>query len=69
MTLEPSNFKFLNNSVLVSHDYSSSDLFAFKHVPTALHLMHPSIVRAELKRRECNAMGHAFVCIRRPFEF
>jgi len=27
------------------------------------------IVRAELKRRECNAMGHAFVCIRRPFEF
>jgi len=28
-----------------------------------------SIVRAELKRRECNAMGHAFVCIRRPFEF
>jgi len=26
------------------------------------------MVRAELKRRECNAMGHAFVCIRRPFE-
>jgi len=31
--------------------------------------MHVLIVRAELKRRECNAMGHAFVCIRRPFEF
>jgi len=28
-----------------------------------------AIVRAELKRRECNAVGHAFVCTRRPFEF
>ena len=36
---------------------------------TAIEKQLQVIVRAELKRRECNAMGHAFVCIRRPFEF